>query len=81
MHLLQGGFQKFLFAFPHHVTNPKARAPTSTSSSSSSTLPSLAGLDYPDLDSGFMVTPSPRWPLTPPSVEGLHLASPRLHLE
>ena len=25
--LLEGGFQKFLFAFPHHVTNPRARAP------------------------------------------------------
>ena len=25
--LLEGGFQKFLFAFPHHVTNPRVRAP------------------------------------------------------
>lgn len=58
--LLEGGFQKFLFAFPHHVTNPKARAPSSTIPGPSVyQAPSIAGLDYPDLDAGFMVTPSP----------------------
>ena len=58
--LLEGGFQKFLFAFPHHVTNPKARAPSSKIPGPSVyQAPSLAGLDYPDLDAGFMVTPSP----------------------
>lgn len=58
--LLEGGFQKFLFAFPHHVTNPKARAPSTTIPGPSVyQAPSIAGLDYPDLDAGFMVTPSP----------------------
>ena len=58
--LLEGGFQKFLFAFPHQVTNPKARAPSATVPGPSVyQAPSIAGLDYPDLDAGFMVTPSP----------------------
>merc|ERR1719317_1613156 len=56
--LLEGGFQKFLFAYPHNVTNPKARAPSEPKSVMKPIMPSL-DFDYPDLDNGFMVTPSP----------------------
>jgi len=56
--LLEGGFQKFLFAYPHNVTNPKARAPSEPKSAMKPIMPSL-DFDYPDLDNGFMVTPSP----------------------
>eukprot|EP00092_Neocalanus_flemingeri_P008316 GFUD01008966.1.p1 GENE.GFUD01008966.1~~GFUD01008966.1.p1 ORF type:complete len:1103 (+),score=340.51 GFUD01008966.1:377-3685(+) len=55
--LLEGGFQRFLMAYPHSVTNPKARAP-SEPRITRPTAPSL-DFDYPDLDSGFMITPSP----------------------
>lgn len=57
-YLLEGGFQKFLFAYPHNVTNPKARAPSEPKAVSKPAIPSL-DFDYPDLDNGFMTTPSP----------------------
>ena len=50
-YLLDGGFQKFLFAYPHSVTNPKARAPKSPLIASKSEIPSL-DINYPDLDNG-----------------------------
>ena len=49
--LLEGGFQKFLFAYPHSVTNPKARAPSESRTFTKPTAPSL-DFDYPDLDNG-----------------------------
>ena len=49
--LLEGGFQKFLFAYPHNVTNPKARAPSEPKSAMKPIMPSL-DFDYPDLDNG-----------------------------
>ena len=49
--LLEGGFQKFLFAYPHNVTNPKARAPSEPKSVMKPIMPSL-DFDYPDLDNG-----------------------------
>eukprot|EP00090_Calanus_glacialis_P038312 TRINITY_DN6690_c0_g1_i1.p1 TRINITY_DN6690_c0_g1~~TRINITY_DN6690_c0_g1_i1.p1 ORF type:complete len:1106 (+),score=377.60 TRINITY_DN6690_c0_g1_i1:83-3400(+) len=57
-YLLEGGFQKFLYAYPHNVTNPKARAPSEPRIASKPVMPSL-DFDYPDLDNGFMTTPSP----------------------
>ena len=56
-YLLEGGFQKFLFGYPHLVTNPKARAPSEPRTVFKAT-PKL-DVEYPDLDSGFLVTPSP----------------------
>ena len=56
--LLEGGFEKFLFGYPNYVTNPKARAPLQNK-----TVTKIANkldvVEYPDLDSGFLVTPSP----------------------
>jgi len=57
-YLLEGGFQKFLYGYPHNVTNPKARAPSEPKTFSKPQVPSL-DFDYPDLDNGFMSTPSP----------------------
>jgi len=55
--LLEGGFQKFLYAYPHYVTNPKARAPSESRNVIKSS--SKIDVNYPDLDNGFLVTPSP----------------------
>ena len=55
--LLTGGFQKFLYAYPHMVTNPKARAPDR--SVTNTLTPTTLNVNYPDLNSGFLVTPSP----------------------
>ena len=57
-YLLEGGYQKFLFAYPHDVTNPKARAPAENKILSK-VAPRVGDVEYPDLDSGFLVTPSP----------------------
>jgi hypothetical protein len=52
--LLRGGFEQFRLAHPHLVTDPKVRAPpltaTSAMDSMSSEPPSLAGIEYPNLD-------------------------------
>jgi len=56
-YLLKGGFENFLFAYPHYVTNPRARAPEERSDSVND-IPSL-DFEYPDLDKAFMTTPSP----------------------
>ena len=61
--LLVGGYQKFLFAYPQMVTDPKARAPASPRLLTKPTAPVL-DINYPDLDTpimdaGFLVTPSP----------------------
>ena len=50
-YLLEGGFEKFLYAYPHNVTNPKARAPVVEKVPSVSSIPSL-DINYPDLDNG-----------------------------
>jgi len=55
-YLLKGGFEKFLFAYPHYVSNPRARAPEEKPDSQD--IPSL-DFEYPDLDKAFMTTPSP----------------------
>jgi len=57
-YLLEGGFQKFMWGYPHNVTNPKAKAPSEPKTVAKPTAPSL-DFDYPDLDNGFMTTPSP----------------------
>lgn len=56
-YLLKGGFEKFLFAYPHFVSNPRARAPEERPNSKDD-IPSL-DFEYPDLDKAFMTTPSP----------------------
>jgi len=55
--LLEGGFLKFLYAYPHYVTNPKARAPADSRPVIKAS--SNIDINYPDLDNGFLVTPSP----------------------
>jgi len=69
--LLEGGFQKFLLAYPHQVSNPRARAPESyrPKAESSEIAPDISSITFPsfDLDSGFIVTPSP----SPKNVSGL----------
>ena len=57
-YLLEGGFEKFLFAYPQLVTNPKARVPLANSTITKIKVPRLDG-DYPDLDRGSGV----RYPL------------------
>ena len=51
--LLTGGFEKFRLAHPHLVTDPKVRAPPTAQGAEASASwlpPSLAGVEYPDLD-------------------------------
>jgi len=55
--LLEGGFEKFLFGYPQLVTNPKARAPLENRAITK--IATRLDVDYPDLDSGFLITPSP----------------------
>ena len=56
-YLLEGGFEKFLFGYPQLVTNPKARAPLEHKAVTK--IAPRLDVDYPDLDSGFLITPSP----------------------
>ena len=58
-YLLEGGYEKYLLAYPHSVTNPRVRAPSVTTSSALARMTPKLSVDYPDLDNGFLVTPSP----------------------
>ena len=75
-YLLAGGFQKFLYAYPHMVTNPKARAPDRVTAQSFTPTP-LNNINYPDLNSGFLVTPSP----SPKSVAALNSGAIKISKE
>ena len=75
-YLLAGGFQKFLYAYPHMVTNPKARAPDRVAAQSF-TPTALTNINYPDLNSGFLVTPSP----SPKSVAALNSGAIKISKE
>ena len=71
-YLLEGGYQKFLYAYPHLVTNPKARAPSETKA--------VVNVYYPDLDAGFLVTQTPKIDRStkPTLVHGRFQSSPQL---
>ena len=73
--LLTGGFQKFLYAYPHMVTNPKARAPDRAVVNTLT--PTTLNVNYPDLNSGFIVTPSP----SPKSVAAINSGAIKISRE
>lgn len=58
--LLIGGHEDFALHYPMEVTNPKqARAPKTQQRPTLAGLADLSSLVYPDLDQGFIQTPSP----------------------
>ncbi|XP_068244406.1 ubiquitin carboxyl-terminal hydrolase 8-like [Palaemon carinicauda] len=54
---LKGGYDLWRFMYPMNTTNPRADHPTRKQESKSE--PALLDIEYPDLDSGFISTPSP----------------------
>jgi len=59
--LLEGGFEMFRLAFPHMVTDPKYKIPDRLKRDRNENLPNpdLNLVIFPDLDKGFLITPSP----------------------
>ena len=56
-YLLKGGFDNFALSYPFLVSNPqKSRPPTAKSSVNSSI--DIDNVEYPDLDSAFIKTPT-----------------------
>ena len=58
--ILRGGFDHLAMSYPTIVTNPqKSRPPTANSNLNKKETINIDSLEYPDLDQGFIGTPSP----------------------